>query len=222
MSDPLRIESNSVVITNNDIAFFGCSYTKGIGLTDPNTKYTTVVSADLGLTEVNLSKGGTGNYRSFDLFGQTTFNPGSSLVIQLTELSRVRWYDNMIIDQQLSVKPSRELLEVYTDKFLIYDLIRQLRIVVNYCRAQKIKLVVWSIASLNNTELDNTLETYLTKFPEYLFLSKKLNEENSYRVDNGTDGLNSPVGTGHPGPASHKIIATKIIEHYNKLYDNLR
>lgn len=221
MSDPLNIDAPAVNTTENDIVFLGCSYTAGTSLPADAVRYSTIVSKQLNKNELNLSKGGTGNYRSFDVFGQINFKPGTSLVLQLAELSRVRWYDNRIIDQQLSVKPSKELLAVYTDKFLIYDLIRQLRIIVDSCRARQIQLVIWSNASLGNTELDTILETYLSKFPEYLYLTKKINLPESYRVDNGKDGANQELGVGHPGPESNKIIAQRVIEHYNKLYDTI-
>ena len=222
MLDPLHIEAEVVNATENDVVILGCSYSAGTNLQSTAVRYSTQVATQLNKNEINLAKGSTGNYRSFDLFGQITFQPGASLILQVAELSRVRWYNNRIIDQQLSVKPSKELLEVYTDKFLIYDLIRQLRVIVNSCRAQQIRLVIWSNASLGNTELDLVLETYLSKFPEYIYLTKKINLPESYRVDNAHDGANRELGAGHPGPESNKIIAQQVIEHYNKLYDTLR
>lgn len=218
MTDPLRIEQDRIAVTKDDIVFLGCSITYGTALPTGSIKYSTQVAGELGLTEINLSKGSTGNYRSFDLFSQLDFTEGASVLIQLTELSRVRWYDNGINDRQLSVKPHAALLDVYHDKFLIYDLIRQLRLVVEYARVKKLKLVIWSIASLGNTELDSVLEKYLSKFPEYLFLDKRIGQENSYRVDNGLDGPGE-LGQGHPGPNSNKIIAARLLEHYRKLYE---
>lgn len=219
--DPLSIKSTPVIVTDNDIAFLGCSYTAGTSLPNTATRYSTLVSQQYNKKEINLAKGGVGNYRNFDLFGQTMFEPGSVLILQLTELSRVRWYDNRIIDQQLSVKPDKLLMHVYNDKFLIYDLIRQLRIIVKYCRSTQIKLVIWSNASLGNTELDTVLEQYLSEFPEYLYLNKRIGHPDSYRVDNGLDGANQELGVGHPGPESNKIIAQQVIEQYNKLYDTI-
>lgn len=65
--------------------------------------------------------------------------------------------------------------------------------------------------------LDDVLETYLNKFPEYVFLDGRLGTESSYRVDNAADGT-AELGTGHPGPGSNQIIAEKLINHFNKLY----
>ncbi|CAB4128666.1 hypothetical protein UFOVP112_52 [uncultured Caudovirales phage] len=219
--DPLGIEVAHPHITESDIVFLGCSYTSGEGVFR-NSRYSSIVAEQLDKQEINLAKGGCGNYRSFDVFGQLNIDNNATVILQLTELSRIRWYTDSIYERQLSNPANddyhRSLLTVYHDKFLIHDLIRQLRIIVNYCRAKDLKLVIWSIARFNNQELDTAIETYLSKFPEYVFLDNRLNTPDSYRVDNGTDGRNRPLGTGHPGPESHKLIAEKLVKHFNKLY----
>lgn len=216
--DPLNIESIPRDITDSDIVFLGCSYTSGVGLTELDSRYSRLISAHYNKKEINLASGGDGNYRSFDLFGQLNFvDNGTKVVIQLTELSRLRLYTHRIVDQRLSTNPTVELLTVYNDKFLIYDLIRQLRIVINYCRSRELKLVIWNIARFNDELLDNALETYLEKFPEYVHLDNRLNTPTTYRVDNGTDGT-TELGTGHPGPKSNQLIAEKLIAHFDKLY----
>lgn len=220
MIDLLNIEVLPQTITNNDIVFFGCSFTdNNCKFVNDYEMYTSIMAKHYNKNLINLAKGGHGNYRSFDLFGQLKFTDEETIVVlQLTELSRIRWYNNQIVDQMLSNDPNRSLLTVYNDKFLIYDLIRQLRILVNFCRAQKLKLVIWSIARFWDSELDDCIEKYLSKFPEYIFMNNRLNEPDSYRVDNGTDGINQQLGAGHPGPNSNKLIAKKLIDHLTKIY----
>ena len=168
--------------------------------------------------EINLAKGGGSNYRSFDLFGQLDIHEGATVILQLTDLSRIRWYDNdKIHDIMMSITPDRHLLYTYNDKFCIYDTIRQLRIIVNYCRVKKLKLIIWSIARFNNEFLDSVIEHYLNKFPEYIYMDNSLDGTNTYRVDNGNDG-SELLGTGHPGPKSHEIIAEQLMTHFKKLY----
>jgi hypothetical protein len=82
---------------------------------------------------------------------------------------------------------------------------------------RKIKLVIWSIARTNNYELDNIIEAYLNKYPEYIFMDNRLRVDGSYRVDNGTDG-SSVLGDGHPGPKSNIIIAEQLLKHFHTLY----
>ena len=215
--DPLNIERFTRDISEVDIVFLGCSYTSGVGLIDLNSRYSTVISNHYNKNEVNLASGGDGNYRSFDIFGQLNLVSGTKVILQLTELSRLRWYTNRIVDQRLSTDATLELITVYNDKFLIYDLIRQLRIIVQYCRARGLQLVIWSIARFNDPDLDRALEVYLEKFPEYIHLDNRLNTATTYRIDNGTDGTEE-LGTGHPGPKSNQLIAKKLIAHFDKLY----
>ena len=219
MTDPLRIEAQGLpTITKNHMAFFGCSYTKGIGLTDTSQHYATHMATSLGKTSLNFAGGGLNNYVIFDLFSQCDFvDCDIPVVVQLTQLSRVQVYDTKLKSILMSNQPTPGLLEVYNDKFLIYDMIRQLRMLVKYARLCKIKLVIWSIARTNNSELDNIIETYLTKYPEYIFMDNRLGSNGCYRVDNGTDG-SLVLGDGHPGPKSNVIIAEQLLTHYNKLY----
>ena len=214
MNDPLKIEVSAQKVAANDIAIFGCSFS------DLDTKcisrgevYGSLLGNYFNKNVLNFAKGGKGNYRSFDLIGQTDFESGSILILQLTELSRIRWYTTEIQDLMMSVgTPPRELIHTFHDRFLIYDLIRQLRIIVELCRSKKVRLVIWSIAKLFDDELNNIIEYYLHKFPEYIYINPE------YRVDNGQDGINQPIGNGHPGPKSHAIIAQVIIKHFESLY----
>lgn len=218
MIDPLNIEQLDLpVVAANDILYLGCSYTEGVGV-GSNQRYSYLMSNLLGKAEINMAAGGKGNYRSFDLFGQLNISEGATVILQLTDLSRIRWYDNSAInDIMLSNQPTRQLVYTYNDKFCIYDTIRQLRIVVNYCRAKKLKLIIWSIARFNNEFLDNTFEYYLSNFPEYIYLDNSLDGPDTYRVDNGDDG-DEKLGTGHPGIKSHSMIAEKLIVYLRKLY----
>ncbi len=183
--------------------------------------YPNIMARHYNKNPINLALGGSGNYRTFDLFGQLDFSDANTAVVmQLAQPSRIRWYHpdkKCIHDQMLSQHPDRTLLTVYHDHFLLYDLIRQLRVVVNCCRASKTKLIIWSLVRFKDSELDSAVETYLSQFPEYVFVDPRV-----YRVDNGTDGPadvvdpDSPVG--HPGPRSHSKLAQILIEHLDKLY----
>ncbi len=217
MIDPLNIEKSLSPISADDLLCLGCSYTYGVGVA-LEQRYTNLMSQLLQKNEINLAQGGGSNYRSFDLFGQLDIHEGTIVILQLTDLSRIRWYDNdKIHDIMLSNQPDRHLLYTYNDKFCMYDTIRQLRIIVNYCRVKKLKLIMWSIARFNNEFLDSVIEHYLNKFPEYIYMDNSLDGVNTYRVDNGSDG-SELLGTGHPGPKSNEIIAEQLMTHLKKLY----
>lgn len=50
-------------------------------------------------------------------------------------------------------------------------------------------------------------------------MDNRLDTPDTYRVDNGRDGNGLPVGEGHPGPLSHRIIANKLLAKYSQLYN---
>jgi len=210
-----------MILSADSMAFLGCSYTKGVGLRFSSECYTSIMSADLNKKEIVCCKGGSSNYNSFDDFSKLEFSqPHVPMVLQITELSRIKHYDaqkNLIRDRLLSNEPSRTLLEIYTDKFLIYELERHLNLSVKYARSMKVNLIIWSIARVYNFETNQLIQDCLTQFKEYVYLSNDLDSPDSYRVDNGTDGT-SQLGTGHPGPESHRLIAEKLLAHYKKLY----
>lgn len=211
-----------MIPTSGHMLFFGCSYTSGFGLPDQTTQnYTYLLSQRLNKNAVNFASPGLNNYTSFDFASKIQLQEKNvSIVFQVTELSRIRYYDKKtctITDRILSQNPDRTLMEVYCDEFLIYELDRHLRFLTNYTRLAGANLIIWSIARSFDNEINKMIEDCLSQFKEYVYLDNRLNSPDSYRVDNGTDGTKE-LGTGHPGPKSHELIAEKLFSHYKKLY----
>jgi hypothetical protein len=205
----------------NNIIFFGCSFTdSNSGFVDSDKMYPAIVCNHFNTKEINYAKQGSGNYRTFDLISTLDFNSENFIILQLTELSRIKWYSKHLIDVRLQNTNDKCLIHVYNDEFLLYELQRHLKLTVKLLRAKKINFIIWSIARYHYDEKNNNIESFLNTFPEYVYLENALNHKNSYRVDNGYDG-NAILGTGHPGPKSHQIIANKLIEKINSCYPNL-
>ena len=207
-------------MTSNKIYFFGCSFTDtSLDFVDADKMYTSLISKHFDKIQVNFAKGGHGNYRSFDILSETELENDSIVIFQLTELSRIRWYDKSLRDIMLSQSDDRCLSYVYNDRFLIHEVIRNLNLLVKLCRAKNIKLIIWSIARFFDEELDTFFEKKLSIYPEYVFMDNRLDTQDTYRIDNGRDGEGLPVGEGHPGPLSHQIIANKLLAKYSQLYN---
>lgn len=207
-------------MASNKIYFFGCSYTDtSNGFVDPDKMYTGLITKELNKTEINFAIRGTGNYRSFDILSETELENDSIVIFQITELSRIRWYDKSLMDIMLTQSDDRCLSYVYNDRFLIHEVIRNLNLLVKLCRAKNIKLIIWSIARFFDEESDTFFEKKLSIYPEYVFIDNRLDTPDTYRVDNGRDGEGLPVGEGHPGPLSHQIIANKLLAKYSQLYN---
>lgn len=204
----------------NEIFFFGCSYTdSSSGFVDADKMYPALIAKNLNKTEINLALAGHGNYRSFDILGDTEIKNNSVLIFQITELSRIRWYDKNLEDIMLRDTDDKCLTHVYNDMFLIHEIKRNLNLLVKLCRAKDIKLIIWSIARFGNEKLDMFFEKILEMYPEYVFLDNRLDSPDTYRVDNGSDGKGQALGVGHPGPLSHQIIANKLLTKYYQLYN---
>jgi len=216
--DPLKIlKSDLPRIKKDDVVFLGCSYTSGVGLPDQTTNWTSIFSNTIEKNQVNFAIGGLNNYSSFDLFSQLEFESDqNAVVLEITELARIQWYDQRLHNVMLQWDKSRLLLPVYNDHFLIFELLKTLRYFVMVCRLKNLRPVIWSIARPGL--LIGVLENYLAQYPEYVYLDNSLDGLDTYRVDNGSDGAGQPLGVGHPGVESHKLIAQKLLAHYNQLY----
>lgn len=207
--------------SEDSMIFLGCSYTFGLGLESQSECYSTIMSKHLNKKEFNFAYSGASNYSSFEKFSQLQFVENSSLILQITQLGRIKYYDyeeQCIKDRVFSNQPDRCLMSVYSDDFLLYELNRYLNLVTKYTRSNKIKLVIWDIAYTFDGKLNQMLASCFSQFKEYVRLDSSLNVPNTCRVDNGTDGLGQKVGVGHPGPQSHQLIAEKLINHYKQLY----
>jgi hypothetical protein len=217
--DPLKILRHDLpLIKKNDVVFLGCSYTSGCGLSDQATNWTSIFSNAIEKNQVNFALNGLNNYSSFDLFSQLEFESDQNVVVlEITELARVQWYNQHLHDIMIQWDHSRVLLPVYNDHFLIFELIKNLRQFMLICKLKNLRSVVWSIARPGT--LTETFEGYLAQYPEYVYMDNCLDSNSTYRVDNGSDGNGKPVGVGHPGVKSHQLIAQKLLAHYNQLYN---
>jgi hypothetical protein len=208
-------------LSENSMIFLGCSYTSGAGLTDQNQCYTAIMCKQLNKEEVNLAYGGASNYSSFDTLSKLQLVPNAALILQITYLARIKYYNHdlrQIKDRILASQPDRVLINVYTDEFLLYELDRYLYLITKYTKSAGINLVIWDIANTFGSTRNRKIKDCLTQFKEYVYLPSDLNKPDSYRIDNGTDGQGKSLGSGHPGPESHKLIASKLVDHYTTLY----
>jgi len=194
-------------IESNHILFLGDCYAAGM-VVDEDRAYAHVMARSLGLEE--RRHGYLNNYEMFDLLGQVELEPGSSVILQFTELGRVCIYDrntNTFNNRILEQLESRSYNEVYTDEVLISEVLRHLTMFVKYARDRQIRLVIWSIMRFRDQQLNDIFENYLNQYPEYIYIDGVQH----YQVDLGYDDM-------HPGPGSHAIIADMLLAHYRKLY----
>lgn len=198
-------------LSDNDMVFFGCSHTYGIGLSDPSTKYSIQVAKYFNKNCVNLSQPGGSNSWAFNKFTQTNFRPGQMVVVQITSLSRLRYTDengnlSNIIFTNISNSKLKKIVDVYNDKYLFYNLLYQITAMVQIARSKKLKMVFWLWNYKG--ELTKHDQTYFYTMPEFVPASLLEN----FAVDSAEDNL-------HFGIESNRNIATTLIEYIKKIYE---
>ena len=215
--DPYNIQQKFTVNNTETAAIYlGCSHTAGVGLNDPLESYTQLVSTCFALSSLNLSESGRGNFRSFDLFKKINFFKNQVVVLQLTDIARIRYFVNdlpgtELIESQLA-NTNKSYISVHNDKQLLFNTLEHIEFVVQLARLNNLQFVFFNLGgnpdlddNPEKNQLKNLTEYYLQDYREYI------PDVLSQNIDRGNDNL-------HFGPRSQAIWAKLIINKIEKLY----
>jgi hypothetical protein len=212
--DPYKWPQNITVDPDHAI-FIGCSFTAGVGLSDPDTHYSTVVANHFNKKLLNLSQGGGSNNLIFDRFTQLDCYPGQLVVLQFTGLDRLHYCNTekklsplLLSTSQIDKNLHRAMLEVYHKDFLFYELLCKIKAIVTIARAKKLKLVFWLANYKNNKIYSKLDQLYFYDMPEFV--------PASWMADYIVDGAEDKV---HPGIESNKNIAKILIKYIETIYE---
>lgn len=204
-----------IMIDADHAIFLGCSFTAGVGLSDPDTHYSTIVSKHFNKKLLNLGVGGGSNNLIFDQFTQLNFHPGQIVVVQLTTLDRIHYCNDnkkllplLLSSSTIEKNLHQSLLEVYHKDFLFYELLCKIRAIVMIARAQKLKLVFWLIDYKHNKKYSKLDQLYFYDMPEFVPASWMAD----FIVDKAEDNA-------HPGIESNKHIAKTLINYIETIYE---
>lgn len=207
--------NNKVTVDVDHAVFLGCSFTAGVGLSDPSTHYANIVSSHFNKKILNLAQPGGSNNLIFDKFSQLDFYPGQLVILQFTVLDRLHYCNDnkKLIQLLLSTSPIEKnqrqaMLEIYHKDFLFYELLCKIRAIVKIAREQKLKLVFWLIDYKNENIYSKVDQLYFYDMPEFVPASWLEN----YMVDSAEDNL-------HPGVESNKILANTLIKYIETIYE---
>lgn len=207
--------NNTITVMPEHAVFLGCSFTTGVGLSDPNTRYANIVSSYFNKKLLNLASPGGSNNLIFDKFFQLNFHPGQLVILQFTMLDRLHYCNanKKLVQLLLStsiIDPTlhRAMLEVFHKDFLFYELLCKIRAAVKIARQQQLKLVFWLIDYKNENMYSAIDQTYFYNMPEFVPASWLEN----YIVDSAEDKQ-------HPGIQSNKIIADTLIKYIETIYE---
>jgi hypothetical protein len=212
--DPYGWPQNITVDPDHAI-FIGCSFTAGVGLSNSDTHYSTIVTTHFNKKLLNLAQGGGSNNLIFDRFTQLDCYPGQLVVLQFTGLDRLHYCDTnkQLLPLLLSTSPieknlHQSMLEVYHKDFLFYELLCKIRGIVKIARAQRLKLVFWLDDYKLNEKYSKLDQLYFYNMPEFVPATWMAD----YIVDPAEDKI-------HPGIESNKNIAKTLIKYIEKIYE---
>lgn len=199
----------------DDMIFFGCSYTAGVGLDDIQQGYAYQMARHFDKSLLNLAVPGGSNGLIFDRFVRTDFAHEQTVVIQLTIPARLHYcfadktLRPLILADAKSLNPSlhRSFLEIYNSSFLFYELLSKIRAMVQIARARDLKMIFWLADYKNNTSISWLDQTYFYDMNEFVPRSWIQN----YLVDFGNDNL-------HPGIESNRILASTLCRYIETVY----
>jgi hypothetical protein len=217
--DPMGIKQPTIATDSNHILFYGCSHTGGGPWLDKQFAYTAIVSKYFNKDALIPSKSETlkkyvdviGNFNNFNLLANTNFLKDQIVILQLSDLSRVRFYDTTkqtICTRKLFDLSPHEVL-LFDDQRLFHDVYERITQFINYAREKKLKFVFFNLGgsgiSADKNPARNLTEFYLSDFKEFI------PDMSSLVVDHGIDGT-------HFGVQSNKNFAKAIIQKIEELY----
>jgi hypothetical protein len=217
--DPIKIKQQSIITNKNQILFYGCSHTTGGPWLNESLSYTSILAnyfnkEPLIVSRLERTKKHVdiiGNFNNFNLLANTDFLKNQILVLQLSDLSRVRFYDDTqqaVCTYKLTDLSRHEVL-LFNDKRLFHELYERIKQFINYAREKELKFVFFNLGGSGGNQNKNVslhlTEYYLSDFKEFIPDMLKLCE------DHGTDGT-------HFGEKSNQNWAKIIIKKIEELY----
>lgn len=174
--------SDLPILDQNKLNFFGCSHTYGTGHDHPSTTYPAILSNFLNLEYNNYGLPGKGNYDIEDLLNTFSIQ-NSKLVIQFTDMYRIRYFHN----EELIQTPIHRA-EKYIQHAILLD---EENLFFNFKKI--VERVVNRLQEGNNqfllTFTHNLDSDFSIKCLEFLFKFKEFRSMQGCPIDIGTDGI---------------------------------
>jgi len=199
----LQVDRSFTSINKSDILFVGCSHTYGIGHSSPNTVYPSIIANQLKLNPLVRGNPGLGNYLIEDVLSEYAVKE-ASVIIQFTDIFRLRYWDKKTkqIKHIGGHNFTRQEIEMFDEERLAYEFKQMVARIVGRLRDAGAKFLFFQLTHDVISMLELTL--YMSEFKEYCWTP-------DIAVDLANDKL-------HHGPASHKLIADRLLTKWNELY----
>jgi len=202
----------------------GCSYTSSVGVTDEE-RWANVLSTKLEQPVSVIAKPATSIPWAADQILRSDVQAGDTIFWLLTTTARIDYFSEAyeqvkmhpnlsVYDEdrdeikKLNVVEERILQQLLTFKWPTYMAIKSILQVKNYCNKIGARLILGQCL-INDEETDKALLELLHKDPNFILEFSVNVQQGKFKLDLGTDGV-------HPGPLTHKYIAEKFYDRYNR------
>jgi hypothetical protein len=194
------------ILDQDKLNFFGCSHTEGVGHTSIETTYPYVLSNIMGMEYNNFGMKAKSNYNTEDLL--STFSiKNSKLIIQFTDIYRIRYLENDMI-QHTSIYDTKNKLSnslIFNEENLLFNFKNIVNRIVGRLRDGNNEFVITYTCNIENADA--------VKCHEFLYGFKEFSSTIGTQFDVAADG-------SHYGIQSHKLWAERLYKKWIELYGN--
>lgn len=186
---------------------FGCSHSHGVGLLPGQKRYSDILSEQMNLPLVSITKPGSSTQWSLRHIVNANFSKDDTVIWQITTPNRLTWGDPKPAEVMLSRSKNRQLVDLWSKPQTYFYHLSLINTGVQYLRSQNVKFTMTSIeneASYHSSDFYSYITEYV-KYPEYCYCS-------NWMQDFGSDN-------GHAGPLSHQTLAKHILDHVKYFND---
>ena len=200
-----KLDKSFPTLDKDKLNFFGCSHTGGIGHESIETSYPYVLSDLIGIPYNNFALPGEGNYSIEDLLNNFSIE-NSKLIIQLTDVYRIRYVDNgkLLHKKIYEIKNNFSNSLFLTEENLIFNFKNIVSRIINRLRDGHNKFIItytYNYDNLTAIECNEFLYGF-KEFSSFAGLQRDVAADNS-----------------HYGILTHRSWAEKLHEKWIELYE---
>jgi hypothetical protein len=228
---------------NKQVWIAGCSVADGVAL-DPNLRYGQLVGDYLKLPVSFLSYPGSGIPFSADQILRSDIRPNDIVIWQLTSVNRLVTYVNgspfhvynHVFDHEhiqsrlkwtFQIHPEYE--EILSDKKycdgllkrivhddVLFEAIKSVSQVVNFCKKTNVNLYIFSIENITIPAIEEKFQPFIKGLDECVLLSDTHYippKERLKLLMPVTSFLDLASDNAHPGPNQHKKWSEELLQH---------
>lgn len=199
-----KLDKSFPTLDKFKLNFFGCSHTGGIGHESIETSYPYVLSDLIGIPYNNFALPGEGNYSIEDLLNNFSIE-NSKLIIQLTDVYRIRYVDNgkLLHKKIYEIKNNFSNSLFLNEENLIFNFKNIVSRIINRLRDGHNKFIITYTYNYDNSTA--------IECNEFLYGFKEFSSFSGLQKDKAADN--------HYGILTHRSWAERLHAKWIELYE---